>query len=563
MTRPKFYIPKAQNNIKLQLAGAVGAADTSGALTSGGSTLPTIVRGQATSLGDKTTLNDTGGFAGAVVGEGDVIENLTDGSVAVVVSVTSDNSVRTTPLEGGSDNTWQNNDVWAVGCYVGTLTQLDADGLIVKQERVKVTDRTSNTLTWVRQYDGDASQTFNANDYFYIMVEKSVTNEARKAVGNFLMRLEDFYRGTPHYAVATGSSNAFAITTQRDYGSYNDIIGLELQVKANFAVTGAATLNVGGLGAVNIYKNAGLTALEANDIASGQIFTVVYNGTNFQMTSPIGQGSATVANQALFGDASDGNVTISGATTLTRDMYYNNLTVNTGQILSTGGYRIFVKGTLTLTGTAKIKAPTGTAGGAGGNATNDSVRGAAGSAGAGAVGTSLPSSVAGAAGGIGGDKNPANAAAVGANGSAVTNALTATSGSSGGQGGNGGTGLFGGAGETGAVGGTGGSATIGASTRVPFFLQLWATLVGTTWTTIKGFGGAAGGGGGGGGAGGAGGSGVLVYHDKSGWSGSYTLTGGAAGTGGTKGNPTGSNGQGTNGSNGNAGPSGISIELQV
>lgn len=58
---------------------------------------------------------------------------------------------------------------------------------------------------------------------------------------------------------------------------------------------------------------------------------------------------------AWFGDGSDGNVTISGPTTLTRDMFYNNLTVNTGVVLSTGGYRIFVFDTLTLSGTAKIE----------------------------------------------------------------------------------------------------------------------------------------------------------------------------------------------------------------
>lgn len=51
-----------------------------------------------------------------------------------------------------------------------------------------------------------------------------------------------------------------------------------------------------------------------------------------------------------FGDGSDGNVTISsGTTTLTRDMYYNNLTMSGTGILSTSGYRVFVKGILDLT----------------------------------------------------------------------------------------------------------------------------------------------------------------------------------------------------------------------
>lgn len=60
------------------------------------------------------------------------------------------------------------------------------------------------------------------------------------------------------------------------------------------------------------------------------------------------------ANDLLFGNGVDGDVTIAANTTLTRDMYYRNLTVNTGVVLNAGGYRVFVAGTLTLSGTAKI-----------------------------------------------------------------------------------------------------------------------------------------------------------------------------------------------------------------
>lgn len=70
----------------------------------------------------------------------------------------------------------------------------------------------------------------------------------------------------------------------------------------------------------------------------------------------------------LFGDGSDGNVTISATTTLSRDMYYNNLTVNAGVTLNTNGYRIFVKGTLTNNGTIQnngTNAVAGVGGGAG------------------------------------------------------------------------------------------------------------------------------------------------------------------------------------------------------
>jgi len=50
----------------------------------------------------------------------------------------------------------------------------------------------------------------------------------------------------------------------------------------------------------------------------------------------------------LFGDGSDGALTVAGTVTLTRDTYYTNLTVPAGQILQPGGCRIWVRGTLTV-----------------------------------------------------------------------------------------------------------------------------------------------------------------------------------------------------------------------
>jgi len=57
-----------------------------------------------------------------------------------------------------------------------------------------------------------------------------------------------------------------------------------------------------------------------------------------------------LGNDKIYGTGSDGNVVISANTTLTRDMYYNNLTVDFGRVLNTNGFRVFVKGTLTLDG---------------------------------------------------------------------------------------------------------------------------------------------------------------------------------------------------------------------
>ena len=61
---------------------------------------------------------------------------------------------------------------------------------------------------------------------------------------------------------------------------------------------------------------------------------------------------------SIYGSGMDGNVTISSNTTLTRDMYYNNLDVNAGVTLNTAGYRVFVRNTLTGAGTSSNQSDT-------------------------------------------------------------------------------------------------------------------------------------------------------------------------------------------------------------
>ena len=88
----------------------------------------------------------------------------------------------------------------------------------------------------------------------------------------------------------------------------------------------------------------------------------------------------TAAN--VFGDGSDGEVIISGNTTITRDMFYENLTVNSTITLTTASFRVFVKNTLTNKGTIKND---GGAGGTGGDSTVDANPQPAG----GAIGTAV------------------------------------------------------------------------------------------------------------------------------------------------------------------------------
>lgn len=94
----------------------------------------------------------------------------------------------------------------------------------------------------------------------------------------------------------TGGANAYVITfgaNQPIPASYT--VGLRVLFKALTTNTGASTINVNGIGTANIRRANGV-ALSANDIVSGQLVELTYDGTNFQMTNYLGTGTATVNN---------------------------------------------------------------------------------------------------------------------------------------------------------------------------------------------------------------------------------------------------------------------------
>jgi hypothetical protein len=299
---------------------------------------------------------------------------------------------------------------------------------------------------------------------------------------------------------------------------------------------------------IGTHSVKGLEFCPGSAPAAGDILTVSAGATasgpgtlsSFQLNGVFGSGLDGVA-------TFDGSTAVTGATrsgstyTLARDVSYSSATVSTGVTVNTGGFRMFVSGTLTLAGTAVINRD----GNPGANASGTS----------GAVKASgLPSGSVGnvTLGGSGGQANDSpNGAAAHANGTAGGTGASPTSA----KGGAGGTGMTGGAGgtspsppQTGGAGGAGGNVTTSPS-LVSFDnirdILLPYDIINTRWIN----GGAGGGNGGsgagndgtgsgtGGGAGlGAQGGGVLVLCaaiiSASGWTGRISANGGAGGNGG-------------------------------
>lgn len=252
-------------------------------------------------------------------------------------------------------------------------------------------------------------------------------------------------------------------------------------------------------------------------------------------------GAAQTAPYRSLGDGSDGNVTISsGTTTLTRDMFYNNLTLSGTGIIVTSGYKIFVKNILNISSAAVGAIQWN--GNAGGNASGAT----AGAAPAAQSGGSLGAIVAGAVGATG-------TTGAGANGTAGI--LTNTNGGTSGNAGNGGSS------PTNGNGGNGGNGKIAAVNN--FFSRFETSfLFGASLISggpSAGSGGAGSGDntntGGGGGGSGSGGGVVAIFANiivKS----SSTLAGTIQANGGVGGNGGNSSAGVTGGGGGGAGAGG-------
>jgi len=226
-----------------------------------------------------------------------------------------------------------------------------------------------------------------------------------------------------------------------------------------------------------------------------------------------------------YGDGSDGDVTISANTSLSRNTFYNNLTVEAGWRLNTNSWLLCVKDNTDIAATGVISCN----GGDGGDGTG-AVQGAAGAStnSTGSLGYSAPGGIGGAPGGSVGSQGGSHA-----NGW-ITRPATSCIGGHGGRGGGGGN-----------TGGTGGTI---AQTNTPATGGDIHSMVGlltgrcyapgsngVIWRSGSGGGGGGGspsGGANGAGGGGGGGGGLMLFRTRTiSGAGHVTANGGNGGDG--------------------------------
>jgi len=97
--------------------------------------------------------------------------------------------------------------------------------------------------------------------------------------------------GILQYGVDAQGSDTYVVTLP-NFQEVAYWAGMTIRFKANTANTGAATININGLGAKSITKN-GASALDDNDISASQVVTLIYDGTQFQLQGSTAGGQAT------------------------------------------------------------------------------------------------------------------------------------------------------------------------------------------------------------------------------------------------------------------------------
>jgi hypothetical protein len=115
----------------------------------------------------------------------------------------------------------------------------------------------------------------------------SAVNDGARALEGLVAR---WHENINTSIATTGSANAYVLAAK---GTQVLFDGLVIGFDANFANTGAATLNVDATGVKNILKHNDV-ALASGDIEANQKVIVVYDGTSWQMLSPLGNVSLVV-----------------------------------------------------------------------------------------------------------------------------------------------------------------------------------------------------------------------------------------------------------------------------
>ena len=179
------------------------------------------------------------------------------------------------------------------GTFTKSIDWVDdqANSIPIRADRHDTVDNefiSGFNTAWTR--DGQAPATANIP-----MATFKFTNVGIGSARNEYLTLGQFQDQSGIRFVSTGSANAYVLTPAPAITAY--VAGNTFIFNANFTNTAAATIDVSGVGAKSIFFSG--AALSGNEILSGQEVEITYDGTQFNIMSPINV-HATYSQAVLF-----------------------------------------------------------------------------------------------------------------------------------------------------------------------------------------------------------------------------------------------------------------------
>lgn len=126
------------------------------------------------------------------------------------------------------------------------------------------------------------------------VIDSMLKQTGNNILPNFTAHLADITEHVPYGGATTNTGNAYVLAYT---GMASLAVGKAVCFKANADSTGATTLNINSLGAKSIKKANGT---DMTNIKNGGMYTVRYDGTNFQLQGSDSSGDVT-ADKVLAG----------------------------------------------------------------------------------------------------------------------------------------------------------------------------------------------------------------------------------------------------------------------
>jgi hypothetical protein len=216
------------------------------------------------------------------------------------------------PISGSAPNKTFTRQV---SVYTGSdaWQQLDAAGIVIRsQDQDDEANDQATALNAMLMKNGDNTATGDIplGGFKLTGVGNATARTNYAAAG----QIQD---GSLTYVAAAGTGDVITLDLTPSITAY--AAGQVFRFKATATNTGATTINVDGVSAQSVKKGAaGTTALAAGDITSGGMYTVLYDGTNFQLLNPkLPDGFATTDSPQFtgieLGHASDTTITRASA----------------------------------------------------------------------------------------------------------------------------------------------------------------------------------------------------------------------------------------------------------